>query len=316
MNLTSLVESSTKELGLRFNLIGLLPSTFLFLFVMALYWSGAPATAPNLQQVYERIKDLGAKESIIIVIALLVFSLVVHPLQLSLVKMLEGYWSGVFPFTILSRLGKDWHRSRRLKLETLSQITDEPTVGEAALAKTAGRKLRSSYPSEERILPTLLGNVMRAAEDFPDKRYGLDAVVFWPRLYPLLPESMAGILADQRNQLDLAARFCATFLFAAAISIAFLYRQGWWLIVPAITLLLAWLSYRAAVAAALAYGIGLQTAFDLYRFDLLKALHLALPVDRATEKQSNRALSDFIRQGKPVNFLYEHPGKSGAEKKS
>ncbi|HEY0406789.1 MAG TPA: hypothetical protein VGC89_13745 [Pyrinomonadaceae bacterium] len=306
MNLTNLVESGTQELGMRFNLIGLLPSTFLFLFVTALYWSGAPATAPNFQQVYERVKVFGAKESIIIVIALLVFSLVVHPLQLSLVKLLEGYWSSVFPFTILSWLGLKWHHYRRHKLESLTQFAYAPTASQEALAKTSAQQLRSSYPAEGRILPTLLGNVMRAAEDFPDKRYGLDAVVFWPRLYPLLPENMLVILTDQRNQLDLAARFCATFLFAAAFSIAFLYRQGWWLIVPAVTLLLAWLSYRAAIAAARAYGLGLQTAFDLYRFELLKALHLALPVDRTTEKKSNRELSDFMRQGLPVNLHYDH----------
>ncbi|HYO90361.1 MAG TPA: hypothetical protein VEQ40_01950 [Pyrinomonadaceae bacterium] len=307
MNLTNLVESGTKELGMRFNLIGLLPSTFLFLFVTALYWSGAPATAPNLPQVYERVKDLEAKESIIIVIVLLVFSLLVHPLQLSLVKILEGYWGGVFPLTFFSRLGTKRHRKRRTELESLTLFAKAPTAKQEALAKISAQKLRSSYPAEDRVLPTLLGNVMRAAEDFPDKRYGLDAVVFWPRLYPLLPESMSAILTDQRNQLDLAARLCATFLFATIIAIAFLYGQGWWLILPAITLLLAWLSYRAAIAAALAYGIGLQTAFDLYRFDLLKALHLALPADRTTEKKHNRELSDFMRQGVPVNLQYKHP---------
>lgn len=313
MNLTDLVEGGTKELGVRFSLIGLLPSTILFLFLAALYCSGAPDNAPNLHQVYERVKELGTQDSILLVLAVLTFSLVVHPLQHWLVQMLEGYWGDGFPFGLFTRLGKKWHSRRRLELVKQNRVNDPTNLEQVELAARAGAKLRSSYPDQKRILPTMLGNVMRAAEDSSDEKYGLDAIVLWPRLYALLPDKMVDILSDQRNQLDLAARFCATFLLATAISIIFLYRQGWWLLVPAITLLLAWLSYRAAIAAALAYGTGIQTAFDLYRFELIKALQLELPADRKTEKESNQKLSKFLRQGESFNLQYQHSSEAKAK---
>ena len=312
MNLTNLIESGTKDLGVRFNLVGLFPSTVLLLFVLALYWSGAPAHAPDLRVVYQRIQSLGTKESVLLLVAILAFSLVIHPLQLSLVKMLEGYWSSFFPISIMKKWGTEWHRKRRQRLDeaTRTRSDSRPPEDKQERMSAAAHRLRSFYPSEERLLPTTLGNVLRAAEDFPNRRYGLDGVVLWPRLYPLLPDKMTNILADQRNQLDLAARFSGIFLVATITSFAFLYKQTWWLSVPAATLFLAWLSYKGAVAAALAYGNSIQTAYDLYRFDLLKALHLPLPVDRDSEKKSNRELSDFLRQGLAENFKYEHPPKS------
>jgi hypothetical protein len=38
------------------------------------------------------------------------------------------------------------------------------------------------------MLPTMLGNTLCAAEFRARSRYGLDVVVLWPRLYPLLSD--------------------------------------------------------------------------------------------------------------------------------
>jgi hypothetical protein len=111
---------------------------------------------------------------------------------------------------------------------------------------------------------------------------------------------------DLRDQLDLAARFCVVFLVGAGVSLGFLASYGWWLLVPAGALVLAWLSYRATVAAALAYGEGLQAAFVLHRFDLIGALHLPLPANLDAEKTENARLSAFLLRGEPVNFVYDH----------
>ena len=72
--------------------------------------------------------------------------------------------------------------------------------------EAAARRLRR-YPPPAAILPTLLGNTLRAAEFRAGSRYGLDAVVLCPRLYPLLGDKVSATLNDLRDQLDLAARF-------------------------------------------------------------------------------------------------------------
>lgn len=303
MTLDTLIESSTKELGVRFNLVGVVPSVVLFLFVLALLWSGAPSHAPDFGRALERATEVGVKESAFLILGVLVFSLLLQPLQLSLVRILEGYWTvPLVPIigSVLSTPGIAWQRLRRRKLEAQTR-TAKPraslTQHELATIAAADRRLRRHYPAAQNVLPTSLGNALRASEDVPQKKYKLDAIVVWPRLYPLLPESMLGILADRRNQLDLAVRFCAIFLLATIISVAFLYNYQWWQAIPAATLLLAWVSYRGAINAAVAYGESVQTAFDLYRLELLKALHFPQPENLRAEREMNELISDFLRQG-------------------
>jgi hypothetical protein len=163
-------------------------------------------------------------------------------------------------------------------------------------------QLRHRFPPESLLLPTSLGNVLRAAEYRAGRAYGLDSVVIWPRLYPLLPETVRNSVDDVRLQLDVAARFTAVFLLGTVFSAALLITHTWWLLLPAFTLLLAWISYRASVNAAAAYGVGVETAFDLGH--LRAALHLRQPPDRASERANNRQLTDFFR-GVPTDLQYE-----------
>jgi hypothetical protein len=160
-------------------------------------------------------------------------------------------------------------------------------------------------------MPTGLGNALRAAEDRAGRRYGLDTVAVWPRLYPVLGERVLAIVDDQRTQLDVAVRFCVVLLVAAVVSLALLVTQGWLLLVPAATFVLAWLAYKGSVGAAVAYGEGLETAFDLHRFDLLRALHLPLPADSEQERAQNAQVTAFLAQGTRAAFAYVH-GDAGA----
>ncbi len=311
MKLSGLIEPGIKELGPRFLLVGLMPSTVLLLFGLALLWSGAPAQAPDLGAVQRQLADAQANDWIQLVLAILVFALIMQPLQLSMVRLLEGYWGDSRLARRLTALGVDQHRRMRERLEKDSAIAlgeDQalPSPEVTARAASAAWELRLAYPAQDRLLPTGLGNVLRAAEDLAGRRYGLDAVVMWPRLYPLLPDKTSALVADMRNQLDLAVRFCVVFCLAALLSLFVLLPHGLWLLVPIGALGLAWLSYRAAIAAAIGYGQTVHAAFDLHRFELWKAMHLPLPADRDAERKAARDLCAFLMQGKPVNLKYDH----------
>jgi hypothetical protein len=152
---------------------------------------------------------------------------------------------------------------------------------------------------------------LRSAEEKAGNKYGLDTVFFWPRLYPILPDGMKNIVDDKRNQLDLLIRFCSVFIIMTAVSviayfivvqnaavndfslailsnlntssnkvnlnliiytIAFV-KYGMWLVIPLIAWILYLLSYKSLTTLAISYGKAIKVAFDLYRFDLVKALH-------------------------------------------
>lgn len=295
------VVAATKDLGIRFRFVSLLPVAILALYVLALVWSGAPGRPPRVQQVMAHAKHVEGWMAFLLALTVVIVALIAEPLQITLVRVLEGYWGESQAGRLLAAPGKAFHRARRNRLDQLQRQHDGARPAPVAVREEAARKLRR-YPPAEAVLPTELGNVLRAAENRAGSRYGLDAISVWPRLYPLLADKVTAVLDDLRDQLDIAARFCVVFLLATVISVACLAWHGWWLTVAAGTLAGAVLSYRAALGAAAAYGEAVEAAFDLHRFDLLTALHLPLPADLTSEVKANQQLSRFLRQ--PYEYMY------------
>jgi hypothetical protein len=290
-----------RDIGARFALVGLLPAGVLALFVLALLSSGAPGDAPDLDRVLDHARDLDAWAGGLLFLALLVAALVAQPLQLGLVRWLEGYW----PARLAAR-GRARYERRVAALEAATAPRRAPpTAAEIDEMSRAASELRL-LPPREHVMPTRLGDALRAAELRAGEPYGLDAVVAWPRLYPLLSEPVRGLVDGQRDALDLNARFCAGFAAAAVIAAALLAAHGWWLLVAVGCLVLAWLAYRSAVAAAIAYGEAIRTAVDLHRFSLLEALHLPLPATPEDERALNGKVSRFLLQGVPLDAPYQH----------
>lgn len=321
MNADTIV-AATRDLGVRFRFVSLLPVCVLALYVLALAWSGAPASSPSVGRGVMHARHVAGWQAFMLAVAVVVVAVIAEPLQVTLVRLLEGYWGESRAGRLLAAPGIAFHRARRNRLERAQRRSPGDPAPSAvardrAAREEAARKLRA-YPPEPAILPTMLGNVLRSSEGRAGSRYGLDAIVVWPRFYPLLSDKVTAVLDDLRDQLDLAARFCMVFGIATVISVAFLASHGWWLTVAAVTLAGALLSYRAALAAATAYGQAAEAAFDLHRFDLLTALHLPLPGDLLGEVAANQELSRFLRQPseylyalttahRGLNFTYSHP---------
>jgi hypothetical protein len=127
------------------------------------------------------------------------------------------------------------------------------------------------------VMPTELGNILRAAETRPRDKYGLDAIVCWPRLWLVLPESATKELTAARADLDTAIR---TGLWGGL----FLVWSIWvWWAVP-VAVLVIFFAYRGALEAAATYGKLLESAFDMYRMTLFEKAGWSPPGKQLAEE--------------------------------
>jgi hypothetical protein len=229
------------------------------------------------------------------------------------------------------------------------------------------RDISLYFPSDRSdIMPTRLGNVLKAAETYPWKRYRLDAVVIWSRMESSIPDAFSTTFENAKISLDLMITLATCILFfgipwAAWIVVHNTMMLSWWL--PLILALIAlalrlyifagiavlaclapvflasppialartqiavillvgiailfWLCYQNAVQAALAYGEQIKSAFDLYRWKVLEALHLQLPKDLDEERKTWEAVDGLLlRNYRPDAryYRYVQPEKTEVKK--
>lgn len=134
------------------------------------------------------------------------------------------------------------------------------------LSKIAALSRRlDQYPKPHRILPTRLGNVLRATEDklkLADKG-DVEGLVI--RNYDVIPPPLLNQHSQFRARLDMYCTLVFVFGVLIPISIAALWKFGTWhvpaLSTGAVSAALTVLSYRAAIASGLGYG-GTLKAID------------------------------------------------------
>nr|WP_067293731.1 hypothetical protein [Marinobacterium profundum] len=291
MNVASFLTDGIERLGLRFVRVNLLPTGTLTLFVIALVNSGAPGTAPDWHRLMRAMQALDTLNSAAIGLLIVIVALALEALQTPIVRMFEGYWGAGRLAGYLGGIRARHWRKKREKLRKLS-YSENPADKHSILH--ADQKLQAEFPSHDRVLPTRLGNILRAAEDSAGQRYGLQTVALWPRLYPFIGVTLQAALGDVRDRLDMALRWVFYLLIGAIVSAALLAQHHYWLTLPAALSLLALGAYLSACLAAKSYGVLLATAFDLHRFDMLRAMRLPLPQNESEEKTTGQALSAFL----------------------
>jgi hypothetical protein len=152
------------------------------------------------------------------------------------------------------------------------------------------------------VLPTRLGNILKASEEYPLTRYGIDAVIVWPRLFTVLPDQFVSSIAAAKAPLDLMAVIGA---LASAFAVAGAAIAGallpWYapLACFAGSLLVAWLAYAGAVQAARPYAQLIRAAFDVHRGLLLDAAGLARPKSLQAERRQWEQITHLWYQGTP-----------------
>jgi hypothetical protein len=182
------------------------------------------------------------------------------------------------------------------------------------IRKDAARQiLYYHYPDsadhEADIVPTLLGNTIASFESYPFDRYGIDAVIMWPRIVPILQEEeFIPFVENEKTVFDFLLNLAFLVLLLAIEVGFFIPRQSPMkgLVGSTILVLIAYILYRAEVISAVNWGGTIAVAFDLYRDHLRNLLHLRKPISLDQEQKDWRNLSRFyIRGGSFEDFVYE-----------
>lgn len=296
MNVPGMLDAGSKALGGRFDLVNVLPPAVPLLVGLLCWRSGAYSGQFDPRNALPSPDTVDLVQLLLLPVLILLVGVVVAPFQIALVRLLEGYWGRSALGLRLTSVGVEVQRRRMVRLQAATELpsgwAQDPRRVEIELKAAAAALQVREFPEEGLLLPTRLGNVLRAAETNAGERYGLDTVESYPRLRQVLSERLDQGLAELLTQLDAAAAFASAFFLSGILSLA-LAPHGGWAAVPLGFLLLSWLSYRGARVVAGHHGRLLLAAFDLHRFDLLKQLHYQLPADPEAELIFNRQLSAF-----------------------
>lgn len=310
-------------------LTAVLPGTLLLGGFAAIVASCGFTAAPSLEVLGNRVAELSGRDLGIAFLAGTIVGILLRPVQFPFTQFLEGYWgSGAVASSVSAVLRKRailtvaglgektsgacaWtqhsevvplvrrfdplalHRLR-LALAAANSSADDPFSTQAwrrRVQQEEAYRLLARYPVQPfRIMPTRLGNALRAGEDGAGAPYGLEIIQLSGHLHTVAPPDHVAGVEGPRTQLDVSVTLCAVFIALTLVSLVAYINDGFWLLSASGFFLLAWVSYLGAVSAATEYTASLSVLIDLNRFRLYEALRISPP----------RNLSDERRRVAPV----------------
>lgn len=221
----------------------------------------------------------------------------------SLVRIYEGYWKRLKFIERLPLFGNFTNRRKRYYAEKIAGLKAAGGDQEIYLRFPPATRL-------EKVMPTRMGNILKNGELYPQLRYGMDAVLIWPRLYSVLPESIVRNFGSAAAELELMLVISALGVtFACAGGIIAMVLLPWY-IVPACILsgaVVAWLGYEGAVRSALSYNHLIKAAFDLHRGTLLKTIGWFPASSHDKETIQWDSISKLWYQGPPPTLQHARP---------
>lgn len=227
--------------------------------------------------------DCTGPQTITILISLtLMFSYTLYAFNFPLIRLFEGY-----------KLREDlfFRWSDRRERERFNSLKDQIW------------RLDRDFPSEDRLLPTKIGNAIAAFEEYPMIHYGMDAIALWSRLVPVLKEDE--FLDDVTQEKAVFDFLLNTSAVVIVLGIELAYRALFLGNIRAapfilvLTCIVFRVLYEGTYIAARQWGTVVRVAFDLYRHDLAQRLSLKPAASFEDEWDRWRAVSRF--------FLYRRP---------
>ncbi|MET7979483.1 hypothetical protein ABZW44_42150 [Streptomyces mirabilis] len=210
-------------------------------------------------------------------------------------RLLAGYWP-----TWAGRLRRRRVRTRLRRADSdkapwqqaqARVRASDMSADDLAAYAVLERRRRRCPSTAAYFMPTVTGNILRAAERRPADKYGLDAVVVWPHLWLLLPETAQAELRAAMKALNTAVR-------AAIWGVAFCsFTVLTWYALPVGLAVVLIAACVVIPARAQAFGEVFEAAFDLYRVALYHQLRWPLPANPEQESTVGRQLTTYLWRG-------------------
>jgi hypothetical protein len=232
-----------------------------------------------------------AEGALLFAFATLVVSFALAVMARPLLRLLEGY-------TLRPQwLKNQWTKSQRARRKVLRQQIASASSLEV---KARLREELSQFPRDPSwVLPTRLGNALRAGETYGDSQYGISIVALWTRLVAVVDEKVVEQLAQSRAVMEFFVAMMALSGALAAATVIVAVDAGeavvlWWLVLL-LGLMPIW--YGRAVASVSWYAQAMYALADLGRLPLAKELGIRLPGDLAKERAVWEAVSEYAAWG-------------------
>jgi hypothetical protein len=254
------------------------------------FFSAALFPAVQDEKPWSGIRAMSATErGVVFAFATVILSFLLASTSRPLLRLLEGY-------TVWPSLQEKWTNAQRKRWNDLSEQISNATTQKALSL----REQLNQYPrGSEFILPTRLGNALRAGETYGWIQYGLSTVDLWTRLVAVANKPIVDQLSQSRAVLDVFVALIALSVVLIAATLLIVGWSGQWLyllwVVPLGGLMPLW--YERAVASVAWYSQGMHALADLSRGKLAAALGVRLPGSIAEERTLWNALSDYAAWG-------------------
>ncbi len=209
-----------------------------------------------------------------------------------LIRLLEGYpWKE----TSFGQLLIEKHKYRRYNL----------------IKKGRKEAIEIFYPRKNEILPTKFGNIIAASETYSDKRYGMDAIVLWPRILPiLLNHKFNEFMAQKKTSMDLYMNMMYISIVLSSIMV-FSYVFAHQYSLAAYTMIIGVIAisffYYTSIITAIGWGMTIRVTFDIFKEQLKSTLNIKKHRTLKEEQNNWKEHCKFFKYGEETDNLFNYP---------
>ena len=260
-----------------------LPTLLLSLAVAALFFDQSFA-----QAVFKAATQKDEWDQLaLFVLAVWALSILAMMINQIAVQMLEGYRWPLSKLPFLKRRELKRFEALNQPFQTLNEQWILNPAAFGAKQKKQWERLRKTlvqaFPADPQfLLPTRLGNAIRAFELYSKDVYGADSIPLWLHLSAVVSKEFQTALDDARAQFNCAINICffaACVSLLAAIRVVAPFDASSLVFIGAAVLaaLISRLAYIFSIHLAYAWGDLVKAAFDCFLPDLAKKLGYELP---------------------------------------